>query len=276
MVKLSVALTALMVLAAVGNAQTPAWKFQWKTGQVLTYKVEHTTSATEVLEGKKSVTTSKLNNSKRWQVLEVDAAGMATLQLSLTALRIQNTTPTGEVMLFDSANLEGSNPQMREQLTKYVDEPLVTLKVNSRGKVIEVKECKFGSAGRFESEPPFLVILPEQAGQKEWERNYAITLEPPHGTGEKFEAVQKYAIQAANEKAARIAWTTTLKSPPETANDQIPLLQMQPEGQVIFNHQTGMVEIGRLTVDKEVKGHQGEGSSYRFQSVYTEEYAANK
>ncbi|HEV3203756.1 MAG TPA: hypothetical protein VGY77_05205, partial [Gemmataceae bacterium] len=164
----------------------------------------------------------------------------------------------------------------RTQMEKYLGQPLAMIRVDPRGQVIEVKECKFGSASRFESEPPFLVTLMEQGGQKEWERSYKITLEPPHGTGEQFDALQKYTIQTANEKAARIAWTTTVKSLPEAANDQIPLLQMQPEGQVIFNHQTGMVEIGRLTIDKEVKNHQGEGSSYRFQSTYMEEYVANQ
>ena len=29
-------------------------------------------------------------------------------------------------------------------------------------------------------------------------------------------------------------------------------------------------------IEKELKGHQGEGSSYRFQSTYTEEYLANQ
>ncbi|HEV3204064.1 MAG TPA: hypothetical protein VGY77_06770, partial [Gemmataceae bacterium] len=176
-------LIAGLALSSVANAQTPVWKFQWQTGQVLTYKVDHTTSATEVLEGKKTVTSSKLNNVKRWKVLEVDASGTATLQLSLTALRIQNTAPGGEVMQFDSANLDASNPQLREQLTKYLNQPLATLKVNNQGKVVEVKQSKFGSAGRFESEPPFLVTLTEQGGQKDWERSYKITLEPPHGTG---------------------------------------------------------------------------------------------
>jgi hypothetical protein len=57
--------------------------------------------------------------------------------------------------------------------------------------------------------------------------------------------------------------------------EQIPLLQLQPEGEVVFDGKKGVLRNARMTIDKELKGHQGEGSSYRFQSVFTEELVAN-
>src|SRR5262249_49812834 len=117
----SLAVWTTLVLASAAAAQTPGWRFHWQAGQVLTYRVDQVTSASEVVEGKKTETTSKLANVKRWQVLDVDAAGVATLQLSLTSLRIETITPGGEVMKFDSNEPQTSNPQMREQLAKYVN-----------------------------------------------------------------------------------------------------------------------------------------------------------
>ena len=55
-----------------------------------------------------------------------------------------------------------------------------------------------------------------------------------------------------------------------------PLLQMQPEGQVIFDTKEGRLRQATLRIEKELKGHQGEGSSYHFQSTYTEEYVGDK
>src|SRR6516225_7159116 len=114
--KASMTLVFGLVVALPATAQETVWRFHWQRGQILTYRVEQVTTASEVVDGKRAETTSKLTNVKRWQVQIVDAAGVATLELSLGSLRIETTTPGGEVMLFDSANPAGSNPQMKEQL----------------------------------------------------------------------------------------------------------------------------------------------------------------
>ena len=106
------------------------------------------------------------------------------------------------MLLFDSADPAKSNAQMREQLTKYVNAPLAILRIDNRGQVVEVKESKFGPASRYESEPPFVLTFPEESpsiGQV-WNRSYRVTLEPPRGTGEKYDASQKYTCKGAEGK----------------------------------------------------------------------------
>src|SRR5439155_4937449 len=121
---------------------------------------------------------------------------------------------------------------------------------------------------------PFQLVFPDSAvsaGQA-WERTYKVTLEPPQGTGEKYDAVQRYTYKSLADGAVTITLTTTLKSMPESPLDRVPLLQMQPEGEVVFDVQTGLVRSARLVIDKELKNHQGEGTGYRFQRSYVEEY----
>jgi hypothetical protein len=260
-----------LILAPGALGQAPGWRFQWEPNQVLTYKVEQTTTASEVIEGKKAETVSRLANTKRWQVLDVDAAGTATLQLSMAALKIETTTPTGEVMVFDSANPDKSNPQMREQLSKFVGQPLATLRVNKQGKVVEVKECKFGPASRFECEPPFIVTFPPEGFPSDWDRSYQVTVEPPQGAGEKYDAVQKYSCRTVEGKIAGIAFSTALKTKPMAPVDEIPLFSVLPQGQVQFDFQAGKMLSARLTIQKELTDHQGAGSNYHFQSSYSEE-----
>src|SRR6266566_324771 len=96
------ALTAGLALSSTGLAQSANCRFQWQPAQVLAYHVEETTTKAEEVEGKKFETSTKMANDKRWQVLAVDAAGVATLQMSLTALRFELTTPGGEKLLYDS------------------------------------------------------------------------------------------------------------------------------------------------------------------------------
>jgi hypothetical protein len=271
------AATVGLVLASAAPAQSGGWRFRWQSGQVLVYKFEQSTTAAEVIEGKRTETTAQLAVTKRWQVLGVDAAGVATVQKTVTALRLRQTTPSGEVLLFDSADPDRSTPQLREELSKYVNQPLEVLRVDAWGRVIEVKECKIGSPSQFESDLPFVLALPAEAPQpgQGWERAYHLTLDPPKGTGEKYEAVQKYVCKGVTNGTATIGLTTIVKMPPESALDRVPLLQLQPEGDVVFDVPSGMLRSAKLKIEKEVTGHQGEGSSYRYQSTYSEEYVGN-
>jgi hypothetical protein len=276
--RLILTLLAGFLIVETTPAQTSAPKFHWQAGQVLLYRVEQVTSAAEVVGDNKAQTRTKLNLTKKWQVKSVDKAGIATLEMSLTLLRIENTRPDGEPLIFDSANPDKSNPEMTKDLSKYVDKPLAALRIDPQGKVVEVKESKFGPASRFENELPFVLTLPD-SGLKEgltWERAYTVTLAPPQGAGEKYDATQKYTCKSFAADAATMTMITGIKNLPEALLDQIPLLQLQPQGEIVFDLKKGLMRSARLTIDKEIKGHQGEGSSYRFQSVYTEEYAAEK
>src|SRR5579859_2248635 len=112
MFRCSWVIVAGLTIVATAPAQPLAGRFRWQPGQVLTYRVQHETSAAAVVNGKKEDTSSKVGNVKRWEVLEVDAAGIATVQLSLTSLRLETTTPSGETMVYDSADPDKSTPQL--------------------------------------------------------------------------------------------------------------------------------------------------------------------
>jgi hypothetical protein len=263
-----------LTLLAPAQAQAPAWRFRWQPGQALHYRVDHLTTVTETVAGKTTETTAKLGLVKRWQVQAVDAQGVATVQLSVTAMRNEQTRPDGSVLLFDSANPDKSTPELREQLTKYIGQPLALLRVDAYGRVIEVKQ---GDAKRYESEPPFVLVLPEaapSAGQS-WKRAYRLTLNPPLGTGEQYDLVQKYVCDKSDGAGGYLRLSTTLKNPPASLREQAPLLQNQPEGEIVFDVRSGRLHSARLAIDKVLEKHQGEGSSYRFKSSYTEQYQAN-
>jgi hypothetical protein len=271
--KYGLAILLGLALAGPAAAQAPAWRFRWQPGQVLPYRVEQATAVTEVVGGNKVEMTAKVTVLKHWQVLEVDPQGVATLRLTLAAMRNEQTRPDGSVLLYDSGNPDKSTPELREHLAKYVGQPLAVLRVDGQGQVIEVKQ---GQANRFESDLPFLMTLPAAAPAAggSWERAFKVTLEPPQGSGQ-YEAVQKYVCAKADANTAVIALTTQFRGQPETAQEQVPLLQKQPEGEVLFDVRAGRLHSARLRIDRTLQNHQGEGSSYRFVSSYTEQFVGN-
>jgi hypothetical protein len=270
--KMGGALLVVLLLGGSAGAQTGAWKFQWPQGQTLYYRVEHQTYVSEVVGGNKVETRSKVNLVRGWKVTAVDAQGVATLEMSITAMRHEQLRPNGDIMVYDSRDPEKSTPALREQLEKYLRKPVAVLRVDTFGRVVEVLQ---GPPNRYQAELPFAICLaggPITAGQA-WDRDYAIVLDPPLGTGEKYAAAQKYTCTKIEGGLASVSLATSIAKMPEAKADQLPLLQRLPQGEVVFDVQHGRLQSARLVIDREVRGHQGEGSSYLFQSTYTEQYA---
>jgi hypothetical protein len=269
--KTMAACCGVLVMASLAAAQAP--RFRWQTGQVLLYRTEHHTAASFVMGENSSETKTRVQSLKRWQVLEVDNDGVATLQMSLQALFFETTPPAGEPLRFDSAHLEQSTPELRKQYENCVGQPLVVVRVDGQGKVLEVKEARRPeySAAKYESDPVFKLLLPAEAlkAGMSWERAYQITLEPPQGTGEKYEAVQRYVCKEVTGNLATVELTTEVKGAPAAQEDQVPLWQNLPEGEIVFDLEAGRLQKATLRIDKEAKI---EGGNTHFQSVYTEQY----
>jgi hypothetical protein len=256
--------------ASAAPAQQAGWQFRWHKDQVLSYQAEHKTNVEEIVEGSKVVSASKLNVLKRWQVVDVDTKGSATLHLSLGAMRNEQTRPSGEVLLFDSAQADKSTPELKEQMSKFIGKTLAILRIDAQGRVLEVMQ---GSASRYEAEPPFVVVFPSAAPQEKqaWLRSYSVTLDPPYGTGEKYDATQNCECTKIAGGKATLVVGNQFKSMPASVQDHVPLIQKLTEGLVTFDLQAGRLTAVRLTIDRTLMNHHGEGSSYHFQSWFTEE-----
>lgn len=264
----------VLVLAFTGAgpaaAQAPRWQFRWAKGDVLLYRTRHVINAAETFEGTKVASTSTVSTVKEWKVADVDGRGVATLHLALVSMRNEQKRPDGEVLLYDSDDLPKSTPELREQMGKFLGTTLAVLQVDGFGRVLAVKQ---GSAERYEAEPPFALNFPPaeaKAGQV-WTRPYTITLAPPQGTGEKYQAEQRCECAKIEDGKATIAITTVFKTQPESAQERLPFLQKDLTGLAVIDVAAGRLVRVSYRTEKTVENHQGAGSSYRFQSEYTEE-----
>ena len=259
-------LVCILSIASPSVAQLP-WQFKWQKGQMLTYKIKHVTAVVETLEKGTNTSDSQLDLVNRWTVGEIDAKGVATLSLTLVSMRNEQKRANGETLLFDSQNLEKSTPELREQMVKYIGQTVAVVRLDGYGRMIEVKQ---GSKANFEAEPPFLVVFPEAkaaAGQA-WRRPFELVLDPPYGTGEKFEASQRYDCTKLEANKATVAIKTEFKMTPDNARERLPLLQKNMEGEIVIDLQAGRLISARLNTDQTVENHQGKGSKYHFKSQY--------
>lgn len=262
-------IACLLTFTLPSYAQLP-WQFKWQKGQTHTYKIKHTTSFVETLEKNTNMSNSQLDLVNRWTVADLDEKGVATLNLSLVSMRSEQKRTNGETLLFDSQNLEKSTPELREQMGKYIGQTVAILRVDGYGRVLQVKQ---GSAANYEAEPPFVIVFPDAkaaAGQA-WKRPFNIVLDPPYGTGEKYEADQRYDCKKIDAGKATLTVKTEFKTVPDNARERLPLLQKDVEGEILFDLQAGRLISARLTIDKTVENYQGKGTSCQFKSQYVRE-----
>src|SRR5258708_2526695 len=179
-------LVACALTLSTASAQGPAMKFRWQPGLTLSYKVAQATKAVEVTGNGSTETKTKLNLVKQWKVQEVDAAGIAILHLVVVSMRMEITPPMGEMLVFDSADPATGDAGLKAQMSKYVGKTIAVLRMDDKGKVVEVKDSKFGPPSRFDSELPFQLMLPNELLREgvAWNRTYQLKLDPPHGAGE--------------------------------------------------------------------------------------------
>jgi hypothetical protein len=266
-------LAALLLFPLAARADAQAWRFQFQKGEALTTKVEHGTLVSETVAGRKTDITSKLLIVKRWKVVDIDAQGTATLEQTLLSMRNEQTRPGAdmkpETLLFDSNNLAQSTPELKGMM-KFINVPVASIRVDGLGRVVEVIS---GPKDRYDAEPPFAMMLPGQPAQigQAWVRPFTITLDPPLGVGEKYQAEQRVRLAKIEGGKAFVDLATTIKNPPETAAEKVPLIQKEMQGQLLFDIGRGRVDAVRLAVDKTIENHQGQNSSYRFASTFSEQ-----
>lgn len=272
MYRLMLCVYAVLMAGAFVSAQAPgAMPLRWpEPGGAISYNVSYTTHQLHTLGETTSTAKSLVKVNRHWKVLAVDTGGVATLSMSISAMVQERTTTSGGEWKFDSADPKSGTPEMRESMLKHLNTPLATLKVDGYGRVIDIKDSK-SDISAFENELPFIGVLP--AGDIKpgisWQREFKITLAPPLGTGEKYDAIQRFICKSINDGKAIVTLTTELKEKPKAAADLIPLWQMLPKGELIWDIKLGRLKSAVLNVDEKLDGVEGNGSSSKFSSVKT-------
>ena len=257
-----------VLLASCVTAQVPdVSRLRYPNGGTLAYRVEYATTQAHSIKGDKTEARSVVKVTRLWKVEGVDGAGTATLAMSLADMQQERTTTAGSMLKFDSNDVAGSTLELRG-MAKHIGPVLAVARVDALGKVVEVTK---GDPSAFELEPPFIGTLPGTAMKPgtAWERAFKVVLAPPVGTGEKYDAVQKFSCTAVKDGMATVAVVTVLKDKPKAAADMIPLWQMLPKGELVWDLATGRLLEARLAVDEELKDHDGPGSHTKFASVKT-------
>lgn len=255
-------------------AQESFATFSWQKGQIFRYRVDHKTTAKDTQGSNSTEVQTELGLLKEWKVVEVDEVGSAQIQLKLLALRSITKRPDGQMFSFDSTKPEESTPQLRDQLSKYVKDPVALLVVDKFGKVKEVRENRFGSAKRYDTDPPMGLVLGSGMiilGSK-WERDVILSSDPtaPASETNGWKAVVHAECIAATSSSRTIKVDAKWVKEPESSEARIALLQHFPSTEVVLDQPGMPPKLIVSKMDRTIKHGDKDASVYRLISDYRE------
>jgi hypothetical protein len=258
--------------ASTAYAQIP-FSFKFKEGVPLTYQTSHVTQVDVVTPKESNSTIASVKQRKRWDVKKVDSLGVATIELSIEALAIEQTVPSGESIKFDSTDVANSDSRLAEQLQNVVGRPIMQVSLDSDGSIKAFKHLT--QREDVLRELPFLVTVPADrlptAGTT-WRRDFPITIEPPLASPPRtLRGVQNCKVTESNSNKLVIEVNAQLVDEVKEPKLMVPVVQFLPKGKVVLDPKLGRMVSAEMKTKEVVKDFQGEGSSYSFTSTYTEE-----
>ena len=270
-------LLALAFWTSTATAEEPLrLRFAFAANQAFTYRVVQSTSVEEITldENTKRLiavgTSTKLSITKKWLVKEVDPSSVATLEMTTTSLKQETnqTVGTGKPVV---NVLDSSLPDDAKAMT-FLNKPILTVKIDPQGQLVEVKSDLPGAAARLAADLPFKLQFPAEAVTVNgvWEQPFELKLPPPLGTGEKFGLVRKAIYRGEKDGVSVLAVETALKQPLAEKALLPGIAPMLWTGDVFFHAKTGTYRGSKLSIRQSVANHQGDGTKFAYASEYAE------
>lgn len=266
---IAIAVGATFGLAAVCEAQPP-FVFKFKPQMKLRYETTHETTVEAKTDKGTDASTSTVKQVKEWTVTSVDSLGVATLEMAILRLSLDQTGSDGERIRFDSNDFTQGDKDLAEQLGELIGKPVLRVQLAANGQVKESQSLS--KQKQLIRELPFYVTVPEELPRVglRWQRDFAVTLEPPLGTGHAYKAVQVCQISDIDGDLMAISSETKMVEDPKPVEDRISMVQYLPSGTVLLDWKRGLMVEAKMSIDEKVPNIAGEGTHYSFQSRYHE------
>lgn len=259
---------AILLTLAVGPTLASAqgvFKFRLVPGMKLEYDSQFTATIETRVENQQLKSTSLVAQRRHWHVVSVDSLGVATLELTLLKLKVENTDFKGQRIKFDSADKFDADPQLAAQLGKLVGAPIRRVQLGANG-VLKATQNLSDQKSHF-PDLPFAVTVPDEYPRQglRWQRDYAITLDAPLGKGEAHKASQVCEVEQLADKHMVVGYETKLEGDPSPA-DMVALVQFIPRGKVTLDLARGLMLKSESVVDRKLDNVAGLGTYYLYQS----------
>lgn len=259
---ISIATAADKTSAKRGKKYTLQYKF--KMGEILRYRVEHSTNIRSTIETTTQHAESKSESIKAWKVTDVLPNGEMEFVHLVESVKMSNSVPNRGVKKFDSESGE-TPPQGFEQAARAVGVPLSLIRISPTGKIV-MREEKHPQPPARDDMPITLQLSdkPVAVGGK-WDNTYNVPVERKSGGEQKVRTRRVCTLKHVKSGIATFSVEYQILTP-VSAFIESQLVERLTKGIIRFDIEKGRVVSQKFDGDRRILGFAGGTSSMHFRS----------
>jgi hypothetical protein len=268
--------TALAVVFSLVNIATAAEKtstqrgkkyalqYKFNMGEILRYRVEHSTNIRSTIEETTQQAESKSESIKAWKVTDVLPNGEMEFVHVVESVKMSNSVPNRGVKEFDSESGKAP-PQGFEQAAQAVGVPLSLIRISPDGKIV-AREEKHPQPQTRKDMPITLQLSdkPVAVGGK-WDNTYDVSVERKSGGTLKVRTRRVCTLKQVKSGIATITVAYQILTP-VSAFIESQLVERVTKGTVRFDIEKGRVVSQKYSGNRRILGFAGGTSSMHFRS----------
>ena len=260
---LSLALIASLLQAAPGETDASVTlRHKFEPGQQIRYAVANE-SQIELTRGEASQSLAHDSLSqKRYDVVEVDENGTATLVLRIEHVRMSASDPDGGAITYDSSS--DDVPLEFSGVDGTIGPPIARITVDPQGEVTAVEDLlKLGTnADQFDrSNQHTLIALPAApvAVGSKWKQPFTIRVRPDdEAAGTITVKLQReYTVRRIDGPQVTLDWTVRPLTPISDPAFEARIAHRLLTGTIVFDAADGRVQSREGRLDREIIGFEG-------------------
>lgn len=276
--------------AGVGEDQEPKaegylLRYKFIKGEVQNYDVDHETTMVTTRPELMEKVRNDVQTRKTHRVVSVDSDGNGWLELAVETARMSAQFGEAEPLSYDSQKPEDC-PQVYRHVRDIIGKPLAQVHVSPRGELLETKPLlgqnaldkaqalKADGTLADEASRNFLIEFPEQPIQvgESWENTFKVNVRVGQKLKQPVTMQRSYELVKVENDLATIKLRTVLITPIRDGMILAQLIQMTPEGTIVFDLKNGRMVSRTLTLDKTEVGVIGKNSSMHAKSKREERW----
>jgi hypothetical protein len=263
-------LTPILVSADEVEAEpTYLLRYQLAEGEQVRWKVIHLGTTETKIQGNTQTSKSRSASTKVWRVGKVDAAGNITFSHSVDSVEMWQKLSDSPEVRYNSKTDEEAPPEY-QQVAQTIGIPLTTVKISSKGDILERKSANpnpnFGVGN-------IVMLLPEKpvkVGSRWYEPSELQTRLPDRRV--KVVKIRKlYTLEKVKTGVASISVKTEVLTPVNDPRIESQLVQQLTAGTIKFDLDAGRILSRQLDWDETVVGFNGADSLMKYLARFTEE-----
>ena len=249
---------------AADNTEKHLLAYKFKMGEVIRYRVQHSTDIRTTIEETTQQAESTSESIKAWKVTDVLPNGEMQFVHVVETVRMTNTVPNRGTTKFDS-EVDKTPPIGFEQAARAVGVPLSVIRIKPDGEIVQREEKHPQPASS--EDMPITLRLPSEAIAigDQWDATYEVDAERKSKAKLKVRTRRVCTLKNVQTGIATITVEYQILTP-ISAYIESQLVQKLMKGTVRFDIDAGRTVSQKFDTDRRVIGFSGQASSMHYTS----------